>query len=194
MKKAIRTIVAVLLLFVAANVNAADGLDLKINDQQNLVVELQGVESRAVLSLRDEYGTVIFKDQFLNQNNYSKTLSFEDLPNGSYSLTLDKEFTVSTSTIHKSGKNLIVDSEKYEFVFKPMFKTYGKKVLVYMANPTESNTEIEIYDLSGEQVGNLKTKDIVLKKTFDFTEVPSGEYTLKVKSGDHVFYKTLQIG
>lgn len=194
MKKAIRTIVAVLLLFVAANVNAADGLDLKINDQQNLVVELQGVESRAVLSLRDEYGTVIFKDQFLNQNNYSKTLSFEDLPNGSYSLTLDKEFTVSTSTIHKNGKNLIVDSEKYEFVFKPMFKTYGKKVLVYMANPTESNTEIEIYDLSGEQVGNLKTKDIVLKKTFDFTEVPSGEYTLKVKSGDHVFYKTLQIG
>lgn len=194
MKKAIRTIVAVLLLFVAANVNAADGLDLKINDQQNLVVELQGVESRAVLSLRDEYGTVIFKDQFLNQNNYSKTLSFEDLPNGSYSLILDKEFTVSTSTIHKSGKNLIVDSEKYEFVFKPMFKTYGKKVLVYMANPTESNTEIEIYDLSGEQVGNLKTKDIVLKKTFDFTEVPSGEYTLKVKSGDHVFYKTLQIG
>ncbi len=194
MKKTIRTIVAALLLFVAANGNAADGLDLKINDQQNLVVELQGVESKAVLSLRDESGVVIFKDQFLNQDNYSKTLSFEDLPNGTYTLTLDKEFTVSNSRIHKSGKSLIVDNGKYEFVFKPMFKTYGKKVLVYMANPAEKNTEIEIFDLSGEQVGNLKTKDLVLKKTFDFTEVPSGEYTLKVTSGDHVFYKTLQVG
>ena len=30
------------------------------------------------------------------------------------------------------GNELLVKHENYEFIFKPVFKTYGKKVLVYM--------------------------------------------------------------
>ncbi|APU69884.1 DUF3244 domain-containing protein [Christiangramia flava] len=194
MKKAISTLVAVFSLLMTANVNAADGLDLKISEQQNLVVNLQDVEDNAVLSLMDARGEVIFKDRFLNEKNYSKTLSFQNLPDGNYTLSLDKTFTISTSVIKKKGNELLVKHENYEFVFKPVFKTYGKKVLVYMANPTETTAEILIFDKAGEQIGQLKTKDLVLKKTFDFKTVPSGEYIVKVKYGEHVFEETVKLG
>lgn len=63
-----------------------------------------------------------------------------------------------------------------------------------MANPTETTAEILIFDKAGEQIGQLKTKDLVLKKTFDFKTVPSGEYIVKVKYGEHVFEETVKLG
>lgn len=194
MKTTMKTLAMTLLLLVFMNVKAADELDIRINDQQNLIVELQSIEKGAVLSLLDESGEVLFKDRFFNERTYSKILDFENLPDGKYSLKLDKEYSVATSVIRKTGKNITISKGEYSFVYKPVLKVDGYKVALYVANPEETFMHVEIYDKYGESVQYFKTKDLILKRTLDFSRVPAGSYTVTIKTSRNSFKKTLTVG
>lgn len=194
MKKAVKTFLAVLLLLVALNVNAADGLDLRINDKQNLIVELQQIEKGSVLSLKDMDGEVIFKDRFFEESEYSKTLDFNELPDGEYTLSFDKQYSIASYVISKRNEDLIIEDNGYSFVFKPSFITKENKVRVHLANPTQQTISLEIFDKEGIIVGSATSRDMVLKKTLDFSKTPKGEYTVKIKLGKESFTKTFTIG
>ena len=195
MKTIIKTLAVALIFLVALNVKASDdALEIKVNEEQNLIIELQSIENGAILSLQDRKGEVLFKDRFFHENNYSKILDFESLPDGSYSLLLEREFSISTSVIRKEGGNLSIDDNAYNFVYKPLFRINGKKVVLYLANPEEANMEIEVLDREGEVVASFKSKDLVLKKTLDFSNVPAGDYRIKIKTRKNNFVKTLTLG
>ena len=193
MKTTIKTLGMALLFFVAMNVKAADELDIRINDQHNLIVELQSIEKGAVLSLLDASGQVLFKDRFFNEKSYSKILDFENLADGTYSLQLDKEYSISTSVIKKTGSDVIIDKAEYTFVYKPIYKVAGDMIGLYLANPEESNMQIEIFDNYGESVGYFKSRDLILKRSLDFSNVPAGNYTVVIKTKRNSFTKTFTV-
>ncbi|MCM8570235.1 T9SS type A sorting domain-containing protein [Gramella jeungdoensis] len=194
MKTTIRTLGITLLFLVFMNVKAADELDIRINDQQNLIVELQSIEKGAVLSLLDESGEVLFKDRFFNESSYSKILDFESLPDGKYSLKLEKEYSVATSVIRKTGKSITISKGEYSFVYKPILKVDGNKVALYIANPEETFMHVEIFDRYGKSVQYFKSKDLILKRTLDFSRVPAGSYIVTIKTKKNSFTKTLTVG
>lgn len=193
MKNTIKTLMMTLFIMVVINVQAADGVDLKINDQQSLVVEVKKVETGSVLSLINVNGDVLYKDRFLSEKNFSKTIDFKNLPDGKYLLIMDKEFIQSTSVITKSKGLVSIDREAYSTVFKPCFKMENNLVKFYLVNPSEKYIEVEIFDKHGESVGNLKSRDNVLKKTFDFSKVNPGDYTFKVNTNSARFTETITV-
>ncbi|WP_034920680.1 DUF3244 domain-containing protein [Gillisia sp. CAL575] len=193
MKTTIKTFVVALISLVAVNVNAADGLVLKVNNDQNLMVQIETIENGARLTLKNKSGEILFKNVFFEEESFTKTLSFKDLADGEYHLSLDKKFSISTWVIRKSGDQLDIDKNAYALVFKPIFKKDDKLVYFYVANPTEEKTYLEIYDKSGVLVGTSKSDKLVVKKTLDFSTMPNGEYSVIVKMGNKKFTERIFI-
>ncbi len=194
MKKAFRKLIVALVFTAGFVANASDGLDLKVNEKQNLIVEVQGIEQGAILSILGENEEIVFKDRLSNNNSYSKIFDFNSLADGTYTIVLDKEFSISTSTISKTGKILSVDTNAYRFDFKPLYRISEDVVSIYLANPDENKVEIEIFDKFGESVGKVKATDLVVKRKLDFSDAPSGSYTVKIKTKTNTFSKPINVG
>ncbi|MFD2835184.1 T9SS type A sorting domain-containing protein [Gramella sp. AN32] len=193
MKKTMKTMVLVLVALFAMSATASDDLDLKVNNRQNLVVNVQQIEKGAVLILKDEKGLILFKDKFFEEHTYSKTLDFNDLPNGEYVLSLDKKFSVLSTTITKRGEEITVETPEMNILFKPSFKKVGKKIYFFLANPDSKNAVLEIYDNSGQLVGTAKSDNVVIKKMLDFSQMPKGDYSATVKLDNKVFTEKISI-
>lgn len=192
MKKTIRNTVIGLALIMVFSAKASDEISLKVSDRENLVVEMKRTGKEAVLSLSDHNGEIIFKDRFFSDSTYKRTLVFDKLPEGEYSLVLDKMYSLSSSIIKKTENGIEIKSES--FSFKPIYKVEGKKVWLYLANPAELKMKVEIFDKYGEPVGEFACRDLVLKRTLDFSRVPKGEYVVKIKTPDNKFVKSLKLG
>ncbi len=194
MKKTIKNLLFVLMMLLAGFVNAADNLDLKVNDQQNLIVELEEIEDGTILSLMDTEGEILFKNRFFEERSYKKVLDLASLPEGVYMLKLDKKYSLSTSIIHKKGEEIIIDKNAYEFVFKPSFEVSGDEVAFFLANPASKKVIVEILDKDGKLVGSTTSREYVIKRILDFSNVNSGEYFVKVKIGKEKFTQKLNVG
>lgn len=194
MKKTIKNLTIVLLLLVSFNSIANDGIDLKVGDEQNLFVSLPKMEDGALLSLLDENEEIIYKDRILEENGVTRKFDFNGLPDGKYTVKLDREFHISTSVIIKGNNKLTLDKSSYALVFKPLYRYKEDQVSVYLANPEENRVEIKIFDKFGVPVGVVKCNDLVIKKKLDFSEVPPGNYTVQIKTKTNNFTKTLVVG
>ena len=194
MKTAFRKLIVALVFVASFAANASDGLDLKVNEKQNLIVEVKGIEQGAILSILGENEEIVFKDRLSNDDSYSKIFDFNSLEDGRYTLVLDKEFSISTSIISKKGEILSIEKNAYRFDFKPLYRISGDIVSICLANPEENKVEIEIFDKFGVPVGKLKTKDLVVKRKLDFSEVPAGSYIVKIKTKTNTFSKSVNVG
>lgn len=191
--KTIKTFLLALVLLVAFNVHAADDLNLKVNNNQNLIVKLEQIEQGSVLSLQNSSGEIIFKDRFYEENTYSKTLNFKDLPDGKYTLSFEKKYSISTFVIRKKENGVQIDDSAYKFIFKPTLKIEGDKVLFHLVNPYHKYAWIEIYDHHGALVGSVQSDETVVKKTLDFSRMPKGDYSVKVKIDHQQFTETVSL-
>lgn len=194
MKRTVKTLVMLAIVAFSWNALASDGINLKVNDEQHLIVDVENIESSAVLTLLDIQGNVIFKEQFPAETNYSKILNLVQLNDGKYLLVLDKKFSRSTSTIIKKGREVSVDTTAYAVVMKPTFKLENETLSLSMSNAKGSKTEIEIYDSSGDRLEKVNCKDLVVKKSFNFSNVRPGKYTVIVKTAEETFTETFDVG
>lgn len=192
MKNAIKFSLLVILLNTGYTMEAAEGLDIKVLDGQNIIVELNGGSKGNILLLKDEFGMVLFKDSITTNSSYRKAFNLELVPNGIYYLNLDNRSGIQTSVISKTNYGLEIEKE-FGLVFKPFFKIINKQVRVLLTNPEESETFLNVYDSSGILVGNIKSKEMMIKKTLDFSNVPSGKYRIEIEINGQKFTEEVNL-
>ena len=54
-------------------------------------------------------------------------------------------------------------------------------------------TKIRVYDSYGILVGESSSSEMVVKKVFDFSQVPPGKYRVEVKIDEQMFLEELKI-
>ena len=77
MKNAVKFSLLVILLHTGFMMEAAEDLDIKVLDSQNLMVELNSGSKGNVLLLKDKFGKVLFKDSITTNSTYQKTFNLE---------------------------------------------------------------------------------------------------------------------
>ncbi|GGZ63723.1 hypothetical protein GCM10008088_26500 [Mesonia mobilis] len=190
MQKTMKTIVVTLLLVLGFNnVQAAKNFDVAVAKNQILMVELNDAQEGDMLTLLDVDGKVLFKEEQLG-NKFQKSLSLELLSEGTYYLHLEDANTIYTKEIVKENSSVIVKKDS-QIIFKPTFKQVKNQVKLSFTNPSEENTQVFVYNAKGEIVSSLRNSDLVLKKTFDFSEVPAGDYMIAVLTDSRSFYKSV---
>ncbi len=192
MKNVFKVTLLVILLNTGFMMEAAEDLDIKVLDSQNLMVELNSGSQGNVLLIKDKFGKVLFRDSITSSSTYHKTFNLELVPNGIYYLNLDNESRIQTTAIAKTNSGLEIEKES-RFVFKPSFKIKDKQIRVLLTNPEQKKTFLNIYDSSGILVGNLYSKELVLKKTLDFSNVPSGKYRIEIEINGQNFTKVVNL-
>jgi hypothetical protein len=192
MKNVINLSLLVILLSTGFVMEAAEDLGIKVLDNQNLMVDINIGSQGNVLFLKDEYGKVLFKDSITTNLSYQKTFNLELVPNGIYYLNLANDKRIQTTTIAKNNFGLEIEKDR-RFVFKPLFEIKDKKVRLLLSNPAENKTFLKVLDEDGILIGELNSKDIVLKKTLDFSKVPSGKYSIEIESNGQFFTKKVNL-
>lgn len=193
MKNVLKNALLVLSLCTGFLMEAAENLDIKVLNGQNLKVELIKGDKGDVLLLKDSFGKVLFRDSVGKTATYQKVFNLELVPSGIYYLNLDKESSLLVTLVKKTENGLEINNLS-EFVFKPCFKIENKQVKVLLSNPKELKAEMKVYDSNGTLVGSLNSKDLVVYKTLDFSKVPSGTYTVETKIDGQEFKTKLEIG
>jgi len=192
MKNALKISLLVILLNTGFMMEAAEDLGIKVLDSQNLMVELNSGSMGNVLLLKDEFGKVLFKDSITTNSTYQKTFNLELVPNGIYYMNLDNESRIQTTVIVKTNSGLDIEKES-SFVSKPSFKITDKQIRVLWTNSLQKKTVLNIYDSSGILVGNLNSKELVLTKILDFSNVPSGKYRIDIEVDEQNFTKEVNL-
>ena len=194
MKNTINNFVVAIMLLVSFSSSATDGVNLKVENQYDLIVDIQKTEYGSELSLLNQNAEVIFREQLDEDARFSKKFNFDSLDDGEYLLVLDKKYCKSTTVITKVKDQIKIDHANYEFAFKPCFKIVDDQVVVYMPNLSESKLSVEVFDKNGVKVGNFQTRETELRKAFDFSEVDSGKYTFIIETSEDSFEQTIEIG
>ncbi|WP_405198806.1 hypothetical protein [Christiangramia sp. LLG6405-1] len=194
MKNTINNFVVAFMLLVSFSSSARDGVNLKVENQYDLIVDIQKTEYGSELSLLSQNAEVIFRDQLDENARFSKKFNFDSLEDGEYLLVLNKKYCKSTTVITKLNDQIVIDKDDYKFAFKPCFKIEEDQVVVYMPNLNESKLSVEVFDQNGIKVGNFETREPELRKAFDFSEVDSGKYTFIIETSEDSFEQIIEIG
>lgn len=194
MKNTINNFVVAFMLLVSFSSSATDGVNLKVENQSDLIVDIQKTEYGSELSLLNQNAEVIFRDQLDENARFSKKFNFDSLEDGEYLLVLNKKYCKSTTVITKLNDQIEIDKDDYKFAFKPCFKIEEDQVVVYMPNLNESKLSVEVFDKNGIKVVNFETRAPELRKAFDFSEVDSGKYTFIIETSEDSFEQIIEIG
>lgn len=193
MKNRIKLFFVALVLGISMSAKASDGWAVTVDAKQNLVVEIKKNLQKATLTLQDQDGNIYFKDGLMDKESYTKSMNMEGLPDGTYYVKFENEYNIFTEVVTKAGNSIEVKKDTDEVIFKPSFKTEGKVVKFLFTNPKEEQTEVKVLDASGELVGMLSARSTVVQRSFDFSNVPSGTYRIKVDSGAKHFTQEVKI-
>lgn len=193
MKNVFKNALLVLSLSMGFMMEAAEDLDVKVLDNQNLKVALNMGEKGDVLLLKDSFGKVLFKDSIGRMGSYEKIFNLELVPVGIYYLNLDKDNSLLVTTIKKTENGLEINKSS-DFIFKPCFEIENRQVRFFLSNPKKMKAEMKVYDSKGILVGNLHSRELVLKRTLDFSNVSSGIYSVEITIDDQKFFTELKIG
>ena len=191
MKNLLRVTVLVLALVLGNNVSAKD-IEVKANKEQ-LVVKLENTQEGSTLVLTDMDGEILFKDTLM-ESSYKKALNLHNIPSGTYFLKFEKNESIVTTVITKNDEGVNVNNASSKIFFKPFYKTIEDKVMVSFTNPGNEDAIFRVYDRNGNLMNSSTNNDLVIKKTFDFSEVPSGKYMISLTVGDRTITKTITLG
>ena len=190
MKKLLKNSLLLVALITGINIYAADRVEVSVKEEQTLIIELDEVST---ISLKDISGFILFKDSPALDGNYSKQIDFSRIPAGTYFLNTEDLNGVYTTVIKKSTSGIKIEAKTAAVVFKPIYKVNDKEVKFFLTNPSKTYASLRVYDASGELVGEMREKTYTMNKTLDFSKMPKGEYTFKVRVSGEVFTEKLAI-
>lgn len=189
MKTTIRNFALSLFLMLGLQAGAAE-FDVSVKKGYSLTVTVENMAADTNIFLRDTQGQLLYSHVL---SNASKVLSFENLPNGMYELSMENELISEKTRIIKDNSGLIVEEDKEGMVFKPSFKVVGKKVRMSLTNPAEEEVTFKVLDNNGVQVASISSDELVIKRSFDFAKGKPGLYTVVTKIKDQSFSKKLNL-
>ena len=189
MKTLIKKTVFILTIALGLNMSAAD-FKVSVNKDNTVTISLDKLDTDTSITLKDYKGNMIYNGTF---NKQTQHLNLQELPDGMYFIVVDDTYKVEESTIVKENNSLKIMSEEKIIVFKPSFKVKGKFVRMSLTNPEQKMATFTVYNEQGTVVGKATGKDLVIKKTFDFSKGKYSDFVIETQIGDHRFTKMLSV-
>lgn len=189
MKTIIRNTALILFLTLGLQTQAAE-FAVSVKTGYTIKVSADNLSSNATIYLRDLHGVLLYSQEL---DKRSKTISFENLPDGMYTLLMENDLMYETTRIIKNNSGLSVEDVKDGMVFKPSFKVADKKVRISLTNPTKQEVLFKVYDNKGIQVASVTSNDLVIKRSFDFEGGKPGAYTFVTELKEQSFSKEISV-
>lgn len=193
MKKIVRTIATVALMFVVATGMAKEPkLSLTPNAEKSLNFEMDTKSEQTLVQITDTNGAIIYSENIKAALEYSKKFNFESLSNGSYFLKVENDLKETIFTFAVNDAEIIIVDRKENV--KPVFRKNGRRVFLNFLNLEKEDVKITVYDSENRVVYSETITDTMLvEKAFNFESAFEDTYMVVVKNGKDSFYEDVVV-
>ncbi|MBD0831383.1 hypothetical protein [Aestuariibaculum sediminum] len=181
MKKIISTLkYSVLLIALSASLlgNATERTFSTVNGElSKTAITLNDVKPGNVLTIKDRFGVILYKEDIVVSGTYRKAFDFSELPQGDYILEIEKslEFTTLPFTIAFDSVSFHKTAEKT--TFKPFVRQENSVLYITKLAPNGEAFKIHIYANQDNEYELIHSESI--------KGIQSIEKAYKLKSGDY---------
>ncbi len=193
MKKVVRSIAVVALMFVAAAGLAKEPkLSVNPSEEKSLNFEMDTTSEETFVRVVDMNGVIIYKEKVGTASSYSKKFNLKHLPEGSYYLEVEDtlkettfEFTVDDSTIR-------IDNRKENA--KPVFRKKEGRVFLNLLNLEKEVVKIKVLDGENRIVFQETIADeMLIEKVFNFKDAFEDNYVVVVQNKKDTYYEDITV-
>jgi hypothetical protein len=157
-------------------------------------VTFENVKRGSMLSIKDHYGLILFKELIKNSGEYSKGFDLTALPDGNYYFELDKEVEIKIVPFEVLSNMVVFDKTKESTINKPFVTFKEGRLLVSKLALENQPLEIKIYDENNYLIYSEKLKEgQILERIYDVSKVAKGNYKIVMQSDGREFVKRVEI-
>ena len=193
MKKVVRSLATVALMFVVATSTAKEPtLSVTSNADKSIQFEMDASTAQTVVSIVDIEGVIMYSEKVGDAEAYSKKFNLRNLPDGKYLLKVEDSLK---ETIFEFGiyDSIVRIADRNENV-KPVFRKNGQKVFLNLLNTDMQDVQIKVYDSENRVIFDETVVDTFLvEKAFNFENAFEDTYTVIVKDGKNTYYENLVV-
>lgn len=182
-KQIINIVVAVLFTTVSVFANSTEPTIVS-NGNMSFTIDSKIWKSEKVdVKISDQFGTTLYSDN--QETKKIRQYSLENLPLGSYQVTVSNEIKTVVNDITITDSGLIVDFDA-ETTYKPIIDINANNIDInYMAS--SPNTVITILANGYEIYNDRNNKELQINKRFDISKLQTGSYTLSITNDRNVY-------
>lgn len=167
---------------------------LTTTESKKLVVNLSHMYgSMVTCSIIDQSGNIIHREKVESRTQTIKKYDLSNLEPGNYTVVIDDLMTIERLKVKLTADEIIYSQNRSEIIYKPSIKVVDDAVvylnLLALGKPVKISVMKDNTIIHSE---NTADEGSVSRK-YTFAESPAGEYIIKVKVGDEVFFNTVNI-
>ncbi|MEP1487805.1 MAG: hypothetical protein ABJK28_05220 [Algibacter sp.] len=170
------------------------------NDAKRTSLTLENVKKGNLLSIKDDHGIILYKEQIEKTGNYTKGFDLTILPNGSYVFELDDDVKIKTIPFTLNSSIVVFNKELEVITFKPIIRVKGDLVFINKLSLNKDPLKIDIYFKSSDdsfKSGLMHTETIKdmkkIGKIFKLTGLDKGTYKIVLNSEGREFTEYFNI-
>ncbi len=182
--------VALFALYFVQQANAGIGDEVHVivkpvKNTKKAVMALTALNGRETkLSIRNSNGETIYKEVVSNEANNARLFNFEQLAEGEYFFVVK----VGGSTLEQAFFVHHADIALWKPVLKEVSADVtgaeGQKIAVNIVNQESEDITLSFYSPEGELVYTENSSQITYNKTFNFSKLGKGNYTVSIATGN----------
>lgn len=187
MKTRINYIVCILLMLISVQSFAHNATET------NLVVTFENVKKGHQLVIKDANLLVVYKEAIQKDGNYRKGFDLTALPDGEYTVELDKDVQIVIIPFTVSSNTVTFQKENETVVYKPMVRLDGNHLFVSRLSLDVQPLQMKLYYTESIQQGRtlIYKEDIkntkIVERVLQLSKEKKGTYVVTFESQGRTF-------
>lgn len=129
-------------------------------DLKRTALTIVDVKEGNLLSIKDNYGTTIYKEVINQAGVYTKGFDLTDLPDGNYFFELEKDMEVKTIPFTVKSNEVTFNKEKETTIFKPFVREENGLVYITQLAANFEPLKIKVYGFDNGSTDMLHSETI----------------------------------
>ena len=158
-----------------------------VSNAKKTALTLDYVKEGNVLSIKDTYGAVLYKEIIQKNGLYAKGFDLTALPSGSYLFELDGDVEIKVIPFNIKSNSIVYDRSSAKTIYKPIARVKGDIVFVSKLSLNNEPLKINIYKdselLLSETIENSKK----IERVYKLTGLKSGDYKIVFSTEGRTF-------
>ncbi|WP_159022239.1 hypothetical protein [Formosa sp. L2A11] len=168
--------------------------------KSEIVLTLNNVKEGQKLSIKDDYGIVLYNTTIETSGLYNNKFDLTALPDGDYSFEHEKGFEIQIMPFTVSLGAVTFNEASEKSIFKPVVKFEENKIYVSKLDLEKENVEVKIYyttnnsELDYELIHTEKFSDTAdINRIYSLSKKHSGNYKVIVNANGREYVEQFKI-
>ncbi len=166
----------------------------KSSENKKLIVRMENMHAINVdLTIIDPNGGIIHKDRINTKSEKMKKYDLNRLEPGTYTMIVDDLMKVEKVKFVLTDQNVNFATDKAEVTYKPIVWLNNDKTVDFNLLTLGKSAEVSIKSEEKVLYYESFTKLSNISKKYNLKELPSGKYTMVVRTNGETFYRYLYL-